>query len=166
MRFRTETEMTERNRTPTLTNHQIAFKCAVVKKPCYDLLVQCCKWLYPTWRPSLTWVRFCCWTQETEHDLLYFIFIVHGFTCTTHSLGHYHSGWTPCSGRHKAVRYVRAHSEAHPRPSSVSQEMLTLLLHHQRVHPLIAISCFSRWSQQRLTSLTRPLSLTMLVRIG
>lgn len=48
----------------------------------------------------------------------------------------------------------------------VSWEILTLLLHHWRIRPLIVISCFSCRSQPGLTSLTRPLSLTMLVTIG
>lgn len=61
---------------------------------------------------------------------------------------------------------VKVHSDTHPCPSSVSREILTLLLHHWRLHPLITSSCISRWSQARLTSLTRPLSLTMLIRMG
>lgn len=61
---------------------------------------------------------------------------------------------------------VWVHSKAHLCHSSVSQEILTLLLRHWWLHPLITISCISRWSQARLTSLTRPLSLTRLIKMG
>lgn len=119
----------------------------------------------------------CRWLQEAVRDncVVMLLFIdPHANTrsmCTMCSLDHYHAGLTHYSSSEPHIQRpdckdnVRAHSEAHP-CLSVSQEILTLLLHQWRLHPLITISCISRWSQARLTSLTRPLSPAMLIGMG
>lgn len=123
----------------------------------------------------ISWMMLCRWLQEavrdnsvvtrlfidanTEHVHRVFIRSLSYGIITLHSPSHtYKDTHWECN--------VRTRSEAHPCLSSVSQEILTLLLHHWRLHPLITISCISRWSQAGLTSLTRPLSLTVLIRMA
>lgn len=150
------------------------------------ITIECCNLLYSTWKPSLTWAAEWCFVADCRKQSgmcgsasqFQRLFIdSHADTygaLAICSLGHYQAGLSHYADRHiiktthtkTQIVKIMWKYEAHPCPSSVSREILTLLLHHWRLHPLITISCISRWSQARLTSLTRPLSLTMLIRMG
>lgn len=148
--------------------------------------IECCNLLYSAWKPSLTGAAEWCFVADCRNQwgwsvvphrsvkafyritwkliqhmkpirlLSYWIITVRR---RTHNQNHTYKD-RDCKDN------VWEQCQAHPGPSSVSQGILTLLLHHRwliTAPPMTTISCISRWSQACFTSLTRPLSGTMLI---
>lgn len=119
---------------------------------------ECCNLLHYTWKWSLAeWCFVADCRKPSGVTLFKCCFLIH--------VQRKRARVPPMQRLERQKENTWAHCRVHPRLSGGSQEILTLWLRHWQLHPLIAISCISRLSKARLTSLTRSLSLTMLVRM-